>query len=258
MGAHIDFNCDMGESFGVWKLGYDEEVIRFITSANVACGFHAGDPECMRKTVRLAEHHGVAIGAHPGFPDLRGFGRRNLAATPAEVRDDLVYQIGALTAFTRAKRLQHVKPHGALYNMAAGGGDLALAICEAVLEVDPQLVLVLLAGSVWAGLAARLGVRVAREAFADRAVNADGTLVSRSKPGSVIHDTSHVVERSIRLVTEGKVEAITGETVEVRADTLCLHGDTPGAVALAASLKAGLEAAGVQLVPMGRQVAGSR
>jgi UPF0271 protein len=247
----IDFNCDMGESFGAWTLGHDAEVIQYVTSANIACGFHAGDPRSMRRTVRLAEEHGVGIGAHPGFPDLRGFGRRNLGATAAEVRDDLVYQIGALIAFTRDKRLQHVKPHGALYNIAVGGGDLAKAISEAVLEVDPRMLLVVLAGSAWAEVAENTGVRVAREAFADRAVHADGTLVPRSKPGAVILDVSRVVERSIRLVKEGTVDAITGEEVTMRAETLCLHGDTPGAVQLAAALKAGLEREGIRLTPMG-------
>lgn len=251
MPIRFDFNCDMGESFGAWRMGLDEEVIRHVTSANIACGFHAGDPATMRRTVRMAEDAGVGIGAHPGFPDLQGFGRRNLAATPDEVRDDLVYQIGALTAFTRSKRLQHVKPHGALYNMAVSGGDLARAIGEAVLEVDPSLVLVALAGSRWADQAEAMGLRVAREAFADRALMPDGTLVPRSKPGAVIHDTRLVIERSVRLVTEGTVVAISGEVVHVAADTLCLHGDTPDAVALASALRAALEAAGVELAPMG-------
>ncbi|HSK09304.1 MAG TPA: 5-oxoprolinase subunit PxpA, partial [Vicinamibacterales bacterium] len=182
MAGRFDFNCDMGEGFGAWRMGLDEEVIRFVTSANIACGFHAGDPATMRRTVGLAEAHGVGVGAHPGFPDLQGFGRRNLAASPAEVRDDLVYQIGALTAFTRAKKLQHVKPHGALYNMAVPGGDLAAAIGEALLETDASLVLVALAGSRWADQAERMGLRVAREVFADRAVQADGTLVPRARP----------------------------------------------------------------------------
>jgi UPF0271 protein len=254
MAARIDFNCDMGEGFGAWRLGYDEQVIRYITSANVACGFHAGDPAHMRKTVRLAESHGVGIGAHPGFPDLRGFGRRNMNALPEEVKDDLVYQIGALTAFTRAKRLQHVKPHGALYNMAVGGGELARAICETVLEVDPQMILVVLPGSKWAEMAEAMGVRVAREVFADRAFNADGTLVPRTRPGSVIHDTQAVVERSVRMVTEGRVTAITGEEVcLLQADTICLHGDTPGAVQLAEALRAAFEKAGVRLVAMGQR-----
>jgi UPF0271 protein len=247
----FDFNCDMGEGFGDWRLGLDEEVIKVVTSANVACGFHAGDPAIMRRTVRLAEAHGVGVGAHPGFPDLRGFGRRNLAATPDEVRDDLVYQVGALTAFTSAKRLQHVKPHGALYNMAVPGGALARAIGEAVLDCDPSLTLVALAGSKWAEEAERMGLRVAREAFADRALMPDGTLVPRSKPGAVIHDERQVIERSVRLVTEKTVVAISGEVVHVEADTLCLHGDTPGAVALASALRSALEAAGVVLAPLG-------
>ncbi len=169
MGAKIDFNCDMGESFGMYKMGYDEDVIKFITSANVACGFHAGDPGWMRKTVEMAEENGVGVGAHPSFPDLQGFGRRNMVVSPKEAKDDVVYQMGALAAFTRTKKLQHVKPHGAMYNMAAGGGDLARAICEAVLEVDPDTVLVVLAGTPWAEVAREMGVRVAQEAFADRA-----------------------------------------------------------------------------------------
>jgi UPF0271 protein len=247
----FDFNCDMGEGFGPWTMGLDAEIIACVTSANIACGFHAGDPATMRRTVALAEARGVGVGAHPGFPDLHGFGRRNLAATPAEVRDDLVYQIGALQAFTRAKRLQHVKPHGALYNMAVPGGDLARAIGEAILDVDPAMILVALAGSRWADEAERMGLRVAREAFADRALNADGTLVPRSKPGSVLHDAQQVIERSVRLVTEGTVVAIGGEVIGVHADTLCLHGDTPGAVTLARNLRAAFEKAGVTLAPMG-------
>jgi len=251
MNPRFDFNCDMGESFGPWKMGLDAEVIRHVTSANIACGFHAGDPATMRATVALAEQNGVGIGAHPGFPDLQGFGRRNLAATPRDVHDDLVYQIGALTAFTSAKKLQHVKPHGALYNMAVPGGDLAAAIAEAVLDTDPSMILVALAGSRWADEAERMGVRVMREAFADRAVQADGTLVPRSRPGAVIHDRQQVIERSLGLATEGTVVAITGEVVQMRAETLCLHGDNPNAVALAASLTVALRAAGIRLMPMG-------
>jgi UPF0271 protein len=172
------------------------------------------------------------------------------------VRDDLVYQIGALTAFTSAKRLQHVKPHGALYNMAVPGGDLARAIGEAVLEADPSLVLVVLAGSKWADQAEKMGLRVAREAFADRALMPDGTLVPRSRPGAVIHDTAHVIERSLRLATEKTVVAISGEVVHVDADTLCLHGDTPDAVALASALRSALEGAGVVLSPLGARSGG--
>ena len=250
MAARIDLNCDMGESFGSYRLGHDEEVIKHITSANIACGFHAGDPDWMNRTVRLAEEHGVAVGAHPSFPDLRGFGRRNMMLSAEEARNDVVYQIGALTAFTREKRLQHVKPHGAMYNMAADGGDLAKAICQAVLDVDPELVLVVLAGTSWVDVAKGMGVRVAREVFADRALNSDGTLVPRSEPGSVIHDVEEVIRRSIKMVVEGKATAIDGQEIEVQADTLCLHGDTPEAAEMAVALRIGLDAAGVEIVPL--------
>ncbi|PZC51159.1 MAG: UPF0271 protein [Chloroflexi bacterium] len=243
----VDFNCDMGESFGQYKLGCDEEVIKYITSASVACGFHAGDPQSMRYTVELAEKHRVAVGAHPGFPDLQGFGRRNMSVTPTEAHNDVAYQIGALQAFTKSYRLQHVKPHGAMYNMAVDNTDLAKAINEAVLGTDPEMIIIVLAGSPWADLARSMGLKVAEEAFADRALNADGTLVSRSKPGSIIHDLAEVVERSIQMVTEGKVKAITGEDVSIRADTLCLHGDTPGAIEMAKAVKSGLESVGVNI-----------
>ncbi len=254
MTARIDFNCDMGESFGSYKLGQDEEVIKYITSANVACGFHAGDPQWMRHTVRLAEEHGVGVGAHPSFPDLQGFGRRNMVVTSAEAKNDVMYQIGALRAFTRDHGLQHVKPHGAMYNTAVDGGDLAKAINEAVLEIDPDMILVVLAGSPWAEVAREMGLRVATEAFADRALNPDGTLVSRSKPGSVIHDLDEVVERSLKMVTEGRATAITGEEVEIQADTLCLHGDTPGAVEMARAVRNGLRDAGVEIVRLSEMV----
>ena len=254
MTARIDFNCDMGESFGSYKLGQDEEVIKYITSANVACGFHAGDPQWMRHTVKLAEEHGVAVGAHPSFPDLQGFGRRNMLLTSAEAKNDVIYQIGALKAFARDHKLQHVKPHGAMYNMAVDGGDLARAINEAVMEIDPEMILIVLAGSPWAGVASEMGLRVATEAFADRALNPDGTLVSRSKPGSVIHDLDEVVERSLKMVTEGRATAINGEEVEVQADTLCLHGDTPGAVEMARAVRNGLRDAGVEIVRLDEMV----
>ena len=254
MSIAIDFNCDMGESFGAYKMGFDDDVIKYITSANIACGFHAGGPVWMRRTVRLAEQHGVAVGAHPSFPDLGGFGRRNMAVTPDEAKNDVIYQMGALQAFTGAKKLQHVKPHGAMYNRAVNDEALARAICEAVLEVDPEIVLLVLAGSRAEKIAGEMGVRVAREVFADRALNADGTLVSRSAPGSVVHDIDEVVARSIRMVTEGKATAITGEQIEVCADSLCLHGDTPGAVEMARSLRNGLGAAGVRIAPVGQLV----
>jgi UPF0271 protein len=253
--ARIDINCDMGEGFGAYTLGLDADIIPHITSANIACGFHAGDPGGMRATVSLAERHHVGVGAHPGFPDLRGFGRRAMQAAPAEITDDLVYQIGALTAFTQGKRLQHVKPHGALYNMAVDREAVARAIGDAILAVDRDLILVVLAGSQWEQVARGMGLRVAREVFADRAFDARGALVPRSVPGAVIHDASSVVERSLRLVVEHRVTAITGEALELHADTICLHGDTPGAVSLAASLRRALELAGVDVVPMAGLVA---
>jgi len=254
MANKIDFNCDMGESFGMYKMGLDEEVIKHITSANIACGFHAGDPNWMRTTVKLAEEHGVAIGAHPSFPDLSGFGRRAMNASALEVKNDVIYQMGALQAFTGAKRLQHVKPHGAMYNMAVDDQDLATAICEAVLEVDSDIVLLALAGSQWISVAEDLGLRVGREIFADRALNTDGTLVSRTKEGSVIHDIQEVVDRSLRMVTEGKAVAISGEVIDVEADSLCLHGDTPGAVDMAQALKQALVAEDVEVTPLGELV----
>ena len=254
MADTIDFNCDMGESFGMYKMGFDEEVIEHITSANIACGFHAGDPMWMRHTVRLAEERGVAVGAHPSFPDLQGFGRRTMKVDPDEAMNDVIYQIGALQAFTGGKGLQHVKPHGAMYNQAVNDEALARAICGAILAVDSRLILLALAGSRWVTIADDMGLRVAREIFADRALNADGTLVSRSKDGSVVHDIDEVARRSLRMVTEGKATAITGEEIDVQADSLCLHGDTPGAVEMARAVRRELESAGVAIRPLGEFV----
>ena len=250
MPAKIDFNCDMGESFGPYKMGLDEEVIKYISSANVACGFHASDPTWMRLTVRLAEENGVAVGAHPSLPDLMGFGRRVMDITPEDAKDYVTYQIGALQAFTTDKKLQHVKPHGALYNMVAKDETLARALCEAVLEIDPSLILVVLSGTSWARIAVDMGVRVAREIFSERALNPDGSLVPRSLPGSVIHDPDEVVERSVKMVIEGKATAITGEEILVEADTICLHSDTPGAIEMAQKLRTRLNAEKVAIVPM--------
>jgi len=254
MGCRIDLNCDIGESFGTYKMGLDEEIIKYITSANIACGFHAGDPMWMRHTVNLAEENGVAVGAHPSFPDLAGFGRRNMTVTPDEAKNDVVYQIGALQAFTRPKRLQHVKPHGAMYNQAVDDEALARAICQGVLETDPDIILIALSGSRWVEIAEDMGLRVAREIFADRALNPDGTLVSRSIPKSVVHDTEEVVERSLRMVTEGKATTVTGKTIDVRADSLCVHGDTPGAVDIAKALRQALGSEGVDLVALNELV----
>ncbi|MBI2846417.1 MAG: LamB/YcsF family protein [Chloroflexi bacterium] len=251
MRKKIDFNSDMGEAFGAYTMGLDEEILEHITSANIACGFHAGDPMVMRQTVQLAEERGVAIGAHPGLPDLMGFGRRDMAVSPEEAKSYITYQVGALTAFTKAKKLQHVKPHGALYNMAVRNKELAKAIAEAVKEFDKSLILVVLAGTEWVQIVQEVGVKVAREVFADRALNPDGSLVPRSKPGSVIHDLNEVVARSLKMITQGKVTAINGQEIAIQADTISLHSDTPGAVQLAKTLKEHLKAEGIEIAPIG-------
>jgi UPF0271 protein len=204
----------------------------------------------MRQTVHLAEEAGVAIGAHPGFPDLMGFGRRDMNVSPEEARNYVIYQVGALQAFTKDKKLQHVKPHGSLYNMGARNEKLARAVAEAIQEVDQNLILVGLAGSAWISVGHEIGLRVAGEVFADRALNPDGTLVPRSQPKAVIHEIKEVVARVLKIVTEGKAIAVNGEEVGVRGDTICLHGDTPGAVVLARTLRQRLKAAGVTVVPM--------
>lgn len=222
----------------------------YISSANVACGFHAGDPMWMRRIVSLAEQAGVAIGAHPSLPDLIGFGRREMKVTPEEAKNYVVYQIGALQAFTKTKRLQHVKPHGALYNMGVTDETIAKAIAEGVREVDVELILVGLAGSVWIKVGQQVGLRVASEVFADRALNPDGTLVPRSQAGAVIQDPEEAIAASLRMVIEEKAIAINGQEIPIRADTICLHSDTPGAVELARKIREKMEAAGVEVVPM--------
>jgi UPF0271 protein len=248
----IDLNCDVGESFGAYKLGLDEEIIKHVTSVNIACGFHAGDPVVMQRTIKLAKTYGVKVGAHPGYPDLPGFGRRNMAMAPAEVKSCLIYQIGALQAFARVEglELQHVKPHGALYNMAVEDAKLARAIAEAVRSLDERLILVVLAGSAWVDIAGEQGLRVAREAFADRAYSADGSLVPRSQPGAVINDKREVAERVVHLIEEGRVKAITGEDITIKADTICLHGDTPGVLELAIHLRGVLQDRGIDVAPL--------
>jgi UPF0271 protein len=243
----IDLNCDCGESFGAWTLGDDAALLHYVTSANVACGGHAGDPDVMRRTVRLAHERGVAVGAHPGYPDLVGFGRRSLPMTPEQVTNSVLAQIGALAAIAHAEGVQltHVKPHGALYNDAAMNRALAEAIAHAVALFDHNLILVALAGSqlIHAGQAARL--RVAHEAFADRRYEADGLLRSRSLPGAVLDDPKVAAAQAVRIVTQGSAQTLDGAQVAIKADTLCLHGDLLGAVARAAAVKQALEAAGV-------------
>ena len=248
----VDLNADLGESFGRYVLGMDEQILPVISSANIACGFHAADPVVMEKTVRLAAAAGTAIGAHPGFPDLMGFGRRNLAVTPEEARAYVLYQLGALEAFLRPHglRLHHVKPHGALYNMAAKDYVLARAVCDAVRDFDPRLVLVGLSGSELIRAAGDAGLRAASEVFADRAYEEDGSLVSRQKPGAMITDEAEAIRRVVRMVTEGKVTAVTGKEIPLRADTVCVHGDGEKAVLFARSIRKALEENGIRVAAM--------
>lgn len=245
----VDLNADVGESFGRYTLGLDAEIIPVITSANVACGFHASDPTVMEETVALAAKAGTAIGAHPGFPDLMGFGRRNMSVTPAEARAYVLYQLGALEAFLRPLgiRMAHVKPHGALYNMAAKDPALAEGICKAVRDFDPNLKLVGLSGSALIQAAESLGLQTAAEVFADRAYEEDGSLVSRQKPGAVLTDAETVIPRVIRMVKEGKVTAVTGKEIPLRADTICVHGDGEKAVAFAKGIRQALEREGIRV-----------
>lgn len=249
----IDLNSDLGESFGAWRLGDDEALMPALTSANVACGFHAGDPGAIRRTLALAKRHGVAVGAHPGFPDLVGFGRRDLHATPQEIHDLVLYQVAALAgmAASQGMRLAHVKAHGALYTMACRDRDLAAAIARAVASLDRTLVLFGLPGSALLEQGAEAGLPIAAEAFADRAYNADGSLTSRRLPGSVLTDPADVAARALRMVTDGEVIAIDGSVVRLRADTLCVHGDTPGAPHLVGHLRSALERAHVRVTPPG-------
>ena len=252
----VDLNSDLGESFGAYTIGMDEAVIAHISSANVACGYHAGDPLVMDRTVAAAKAAGVAVGAHPGYPDLLGFGRRNLACSTKEVKAYVQYQLGALMAFTAARgmKLQHCKPHGALYNMAAKDMDLALAIAQAIAEVDRDVILLGLAGSKLLEAGEQAGLRVASEVFADRAYQADGSLVPRKQPGAVIHDREAAIARTVRMVTEGKVTAVTGEDVPIQAHSICVHGDNPSAVEFVKSIRAALAAQGVEIAPIAQIV----
>ena len=245
----VDLNSDLGESFGNYTIGMDEEILKFVSSANVACGWHAGDPMVMEKTVALAKEFGTAVGAHPGFPDLMGFGRRNMAVTPEEAKTYVKYQLGALQAFAKAHgvKIQHVKPHGALYNMAAVDEKLAKAMCEAVYEVDKDIIFMGLAGSKMITAAEETGLKAASEVFADRAYNDDGTLVSRKLPGAVIKDKDLAIQRVVRMVKEGKVESINGKDIDIKADSICVHGDNPKALEFVKNIRETLEKEGVTI-----------
>jgi 5-oxoprolinase (ATP-hydrolysing) subunit A len=253
----IDLNCDAGEAFGPWPMGDDEALIPLVTSVSVACGAHAGDPVVMRRTIELAARHGVAVGAHPGYPDLQGFGRRPLAMRPAEVGLWVLAQIGALDGVARAVgvRLQHVKPHGALYNTAGDDAALAAAIAESVRTYDPNLVLVARAGSAQAAAGRAAGLRVAEEAFADRGYDAQGRLLPRGEAGALVSDPAAAAARAVALLREGGMRIGDGEWLALRPTTLCIHSDTPGAAAVAAAVRQALLDADIQLRPLGTLVA---
>lgn len=248
----VDLNSDLGESFGSYTIGMDHAIIPYVSSVNIACGWHAGDPLVMAETVKSAMANGAGLGAHPGYPDLMGFGRRNLAVTPAEVKAYTLYQLGALQAFVKAAKgnLQHLKPHGAMYNMAATDAKLAQAIAEAIYEAAPEVILLGLANSEMIKAGKGIGLKVAQEVFADRAYQANGTLVPRSQPGAVIHDAEEAIARVVTMVKKGEVTAITGEKVEMKADSICVHGDNPEAVEFVKRIRSTLESEGVTVTAL--------
>lgn len=249
MNTSIDLNCDMGESYGAWNMGNDAAVLAFVSSANIACGFHGGDPATLRKTVAAALRQGVALGAHPSLQDLAGFGRRAIPITPDEAYDLVVYQIGALAgvAASQGAHLHHVKAHGALYNMAAKDEALARAISQAVKDVDASLMLYGLAGSKLIDAARAIGLAAAHEVFADRSYQNDGSLTPRTRVGAVIEDVDQAVAQAVRMVREGKVRSIDGKDVPVQADTLCIHGDQPNAPIFARAIREALARAGISV-----------
>lgn len=255
----IDLNSDVGESFGAFEKGCDRSVLESVNSANIACGFHAGDPGVMKRTMSLCKQMGVTPGAHPGYPDMQGFGRRDMSASTEEIEGYVLYQLGALDAFARAEglKLRHVKPHGALYNRAAKDEAAALAIIRALLAYDKDLILVGLANSPMLDLGKRAGLKVAAEGFADRAYNPDGTLVPRTVQGSVIHNKEEVVERAARMATEGVVLGVDGTPIRLDITTICLHGDTEGAAMLAKEIRKAIEGLGVRTAPMHQVLGGA-
>jgi len=254
MPDRIDINCDMGESFGAYKLGRDQEVMDYISSANIACGWHAGDSMVMEQTVRLAKEKGVAVGAHPGYPDLMGFGRRRMDLTLNEIENYLLYQMGALYAFAKAHGLplQHVKVHGALGNLAFIDLEVSKAIGRAVLRLSRDIILVVYSGTIMAQAAKEVGVRFVEEVYADRVYNPDGTLQPRKIPGSVIHDAEKAARHALTMVREGYVVAHNGTKVRVKPESICVHGDTPSAVAILQKIREELRKASVPVKPMGQ------
>lgn len=245
----IDLNCDLGESFGNYKLGMDELVIPLISSANVACGFHASDPVVMNKTIKMASEAGIRVGAHPGYLDLMGFGRRNMVISAEEAKAYVLYQLGALDAFCKVHgmKMQHVKPHGAFYNMAAKDYELSRAICEAIKEYDDELIVMALSGGELIRAAKDMGLRAAMEVFADRAYEEDGSLVNRKKEGAMITDEEEAIARVVRMVKENKVRAITGKDIPIQADSVCVHGDGAKALAFVQKIREVLTKEGIEI-----------
>ena len=251
----IDLNCDLGESFGPWEMGNDAAMIELASSVNIACGYHAGDADIMRRTVELAKARGVSIGAHPGYRDLHGFGRRPFPGMKASEIENLVaYQIGALQAIATAAgyKVTHVKAHGALANLAFEDDATAQAIADAIKAVDPNLVFVVLANSRLVKAGERANLPMVHEVFADRAYEDDGNLVSRRKPGAVLHDAKAIADRVVRMVQDGAVVSVTGRVIKMRTDTVCIHGDTPGAVEIARGLRKALKDSGIEVAPFKR------
>jgi UPF0271 protein len=251
----IDLNCDLGEGYGAWPMGDDAAMIELATSVNIACGFHAGDADIMRRTVELAKARGVSIGAHPGYPDLHGFGRRPMPGlTASEIENLVAYQIGALQAIATmaGHEVTHVKAHGALSNVACEDDMVARAIASAIRAVEPCLIFVVLANSRLVRAGEAVNLSMVHEVFADRAYEDDGTLVSRRKPGAVLHDAGEIAQRVVRMVQDGAVVSVTGKVIKMRADTVCIHGDTPGAVEIARGVRKALQGAGVDVAPFKR------
>lgn len=248
----VDLNSDLGESFGRYTLGMDADILPLVSSANVACGYHASDPLVMDKTIAMAKEAGVRVGAHPGFPDLMGFGRRNMDVSPAEAKAYTLYQLGALDAFCKAHgiKMQHVKPHGAMYNMAGKDYVLSKAICEAVYEYDKELIVMALSGGELVHAAEDMGLKVAREVFADRAYEEDGSLVNRRKEGAMITDEDEAIARVVRMIKEQKVTAVTGKDIPIKADSVCVHGDGVKALAFVKKIRETLTAEGIEIVPL--------
>ena len=252
MSFKVDINADIGESFGSFKLGFDEEIVKYISSANIATGFHAGDPNWMQKTIELSMNNKVSIGAHPSYPDLSGFGRRDMSLSKNEVENLIKYQVGALIGFVGIDNLSHVKPHGALYNKAVNDEDTALGVIEAIKSISSDLIHVVLAGSKWESIAQDKNVKIAKETYADRQIMQDGTLCPRSIEGSVIEDSDLIVERTIRMVQKKEVKTFDGGVINVDFDSICLHGDTKGAVEIAKKINTSFEKNNITVTPMSK------